>query len=70
MESTSEIDNTTLFFLAPSAESICIVCHTDIADSSNKRKLWKGNEKNKICIELELCFRDTITRNRDFQCVC
>ena len=70
MESTPEIDKTTLFFLAPSAASIRIVCHSDIADSSNKQTIWKGNEKTKICIELELYFRDTITRNRDFQCVC
>ena len=68
MESTPETDKTT-FFLPPSAASICIVCHSDIADSSNKQKLWKRNEKIKICIELELYFGDTVTRNRDFQCV-
>ena len=68
MESTPETDKTT-FFLSPSAASICIVCHSDIADNSNKQKLWKGNEKIKICIELELYFGDTVTRNRDFQCV-
>ena len=68
MESTPETDKTT-FFLSPSAASICIVCHSDIADSSNKQKLWKRNEKIKICIELELYFGDTVTRNRDFQCV-
>ena len=70
MESTPETDKTTLFFLSLSAASICIICHSDIADSSNKRKLWKGNEKTKICIELKLYCGDTITRNRDFQCVC
>ena len=70
MESTPETDKTTLFFLSPSAASICIVCHCDTADSSNKQKLWKGNKKKKICTELELYFGDTITRNRDFQCVC
>ena len=56
--------------MSPSAASICIICHSDIAGSSNKQKLWKGNEKNKICSELGLYFGDTITRNRDFQCVC
>ena len=30
----------------------------------------KGMKKIKTCIELELYFGDTITRNRDFQCVC
>ena len=70
MESTPETDKTTLFFLSPSAASICKVCHSDIADSSNKRKLWKGNEKTKICTELELYFGDTITKSRDFQRVC
>ena len=67
MESTPETDKTTLFFLSTRAASICIICHSDIADSSNKRKLWKGNEKAKIFSELELYFRDTIRRNRDFQ---
>ena len=67
MESTPESDKTTLFFLSPVAASICIICHSDIADSSNKRKLWKGNKETKICSELELYFGDRITRNRDFQ---
>ena len=70
MESTPETDKTTWSFLSPSAASICIICHSDIADSSNKQKLWEGNEKNKICSELELYFGDAITKNRDFQCVC
>ena len=70
MESTPETDKTTLFFLSPSAASICIICHSDIADTSNKQKLWKGSEKTKICSELEPYFGDTITRNKDFQCVC
>ena len=38
MESTPKTDKTALFFLSPSAASICIICHNDIADSSNKRK--------------------------------
>ena len=67
MESTPESDKTTLFFLSPVAASICIICHSDIADSSNKRKLWKGNKETKICSGLELYFGDRITRNRDFQ---
>ena len=45
MESTPETDKTTLFFLSPRASSLCIICHSDTADSSNKQKLWKGNEK-------------------------
>ena len=70
MESTPETDKTTLFFLSPSAASICIICHSNTADTSNKQKLWKGNEKTKICSELEQYSEDTITRNEDFQCVC
>ena len=50
MESTPETDKTTLFFLSPSAASICIVCHCDTADSSNKQKLWKGNKKKKYAL--------------------
>ena len=69
MESTPETDKTTLFFLSPSAASICIICHSNIADTSNKQKLWKGNEKTKIWSELALYSEDTITRNKDFQCV-
>ena len=68
MESTPETDKTTLFFLSPSAASICTICHSGFTNSSNKRKLWKGNEKTKICSELELHFRYTITRDRDFEC--
>ena len=56
MESTPEADKITLSFLSPSAASICIICHSDIADSSNKQKLWKRKEKNKIYSELELYF--------------
>ena len=70
MESAPETDKTTIFFLSPSATSICIICHSDIADSSNKRKLRKGIEKTKICIDSELYFGDTITININFQCVC
>ena len=55
--------------MSPRAASICIICHSDIANSSNKPKLWKGNEKTKICSELELYFGDTIRRNKNFECV-
>ena len=68
MESTPETDKTTLFFLSPRAASISIICHCDIADSSKKRKLWKGNEKTKICGELELHFGGTITRKTFSMC--
>ena len=70
MESIPEADKTTLFLLSPSAASVCIICHSDIADTSNRQKLWKGSEKTEICSELELYFGDTITRNKDFQYVC
>ena len=29
----------------------------------------EGNEKTKICSELELYFGDTIRRNKNFECV-
>ena len=47
MESTPETDKTTLFFLSPSAASICIICHSDIADNSKSENCGKGMKKTK-----------------------
>ena len=69
MESTPETDKATLFFCYLSAASTCIICHRGIADTSNKRKLWKENEKSKICSELELYFGDAITRKNFSICL-